>query len=163
MRPEEKPGRPDGEVALVCRAGWAGLVGTPSTPNLEPSPHNPGRAWKLPHPSFLIAEAFGQPSRDNHTEKLPLYTCLLFCRRLSDGVSQRDAIDFRALGIDFQPARPRPRSAYLQPQKEVSASCFGCAQSHVSSTRSNSESVALEMLRLAVCRPICFYVCHNVL
>ncbi|EDL07871.1 mCG1030901, partial [Mus musculus] len=125
VRPRKKPGRPDGEVALVCRAGWAGRVGTPSTPNLEPGPHNLGRAWKLlPLPSILIAKAFGRPSGDNHTEKLTLYTCLLFFffffffRRLSDGVSQRDAIDFRALEIEFQPARPRPRSLTYSRRKK---------------------------------------------
>ncbi|XP_021031489.1 uncharacterized protein LOC110304432 [Mus caroli] len=39
-------------------------------------------------------------------------------RRLSDGVSQRDAIDFRALVTEFQPARPRPRSLTYSRRKK---------------------------------------------
>ncbi|XP_063129917.1 uncharacterized protein LOC102552343 isoform X2 [Rattus norvegicus] len=48
-------------------------------------------------------------------------------QKASDGVSQREATDFPALGSGFQSALPRPRSGYSQKEVRVVLD----AQSHV--------------------------------
>lgn len=58
------------------------------------------------------------------TRRLPR---ALHAKKASDGVSQREAIDFPALGSGFQYALPRSRSGYSQKEVRVVLD----AQSHV--------------------------------
>lgn len=78
----------------------------PTTPNLGA----PG-TWDAPH----------------LTQRLRRLPRALHAKKASDGVSQREAIDFPALGSGFQSALPRPRSGYSQKEVRVVLD----AQSHV--------------------------------
>lgn len=123
---------------------------TPSSPNLEPGLPNPGRAWQLPLPFILIAEASDRPSGDKHTEKLTLHTCLLFCRRLQMELAKGKPLTFQRWEVDFSPLSHD--HGVVTRRKKCELSWMRRATWIRSSRRRNSESLTLETPRLAVCR-----------